>query len=149
LWSGLTDGYRAVLQQDSTGITVIFATNYVTGAGDWVLRDLPRIARGESISTPEIPRPRAVAMSAATMEQFSGGYQFIPEFWTPLEFVNPRTAFAGDFILLPISDSTFFSVFDYAQVHAVRAPDGSVTGLRWGDGNLVFARRPGRSPSAR
>ena len=149
LWSGLTDGYRAVLQRDSTGITVVFATNHVTGAGDWVLRDLPRIARGEAVAAPEIPRPRVVSLDRAAIDRFSGGYEFIPEFSTRLEFLNSRAVFAGDFLLLPTSDTTFFSVSDYALVRGVRAPDGSVSGLRWGSGNLVFPRRPDRSRSGR
>jgi CubicO group peptidase (beta-lactamase class C family) len=140
-WTGLTDGYRAVLQRDSTGVTIIFATNYVTGAGDWIIRDLPRIARGETVTPPAVPTPRAIALRPDVMRAIAGAYQFVPGMWSPLEFVSPKAAFAGDYLLLPTSDSTLFSVSDYAVIRPVREA-GRITGLRWGEGNLVFPRRP-------
>ena len=142
VWSGLTDGYRGIVQRDSTGVTIIFATNYVTGAGDWILRDLPRIARGESVPLPDVPRPTVVSLKPEAIRALSGGYGFVPGMWSPLEFVNPKAAFAGDYLLLPTSDTTLFSVSDYAVIRPVKETDGRITGLRWGDGNLVFPRRP-------
>ena len=76
------------------------------------------------------------------MKALGGSYGFVPGLWTPLEFVSPKAAFAGDYLLLPTSDSTLFSVTDYAVIRAQRGTDGRVTGLRWGEGNLVFPRRP-------
>jgi CubicO group peptidase (beta-lactamase class C family) len=141
-WTGLTDGYRAVLRRDSTGVVVILATNFVNGSGDWILRDLPRIARGESVTPPAVPNPTVVALRPEAMKALGGSYGFVPGLWTPLEFVSPKAAFAGDYLLLPTSDSTLFSVTDYAVIRAERGTDGRVTGLRWGEGNLVFPRRP-------
>jgi hypothetical protein len=143
VWSGLTDGYRAVLQHDTaSAITVIWISNHVTGAGDWILRDLPRIARGERVDAPAVPRPTVAALSTEARERLAGEYQFLPEFWVPLEFVSPQAILAGEYLLLPTSDSTLFSVPDYTEVHVIRSEDGRVTGLRWGAGNLVFPKRP-------
>ena len=141
-WTGLTDGFRAVLQRDSTGVVMIFATNFVNGSGDWILRDLPRIARGETITAPATPTPGVVSLRPEAMRALGGSYGFAPGLWTALEFVSPKAAFAGDYLLLPTSDSTLFSVTDYAVIRAERGTDGRVTGLRWGDGNLVFPRHP-------
>jgi len=130
-----------VLQRDSTGVVVIFATNFVNGSGDWLLRDLPRIARGETVTPPAVPNPQVVSLRPEVVTALGGLYGFAPGLWTPLEFVSPKAAFAGDYLLLPTSDSTLFSVTDYAVIRTVKEA-GRVTGLRWGDGNLVFLRKP-------
>jgi hypothetical protein len=80
-------------------------------------------------------------MSSEAMRRASGRYEFQPGLLTPLEFASARTAFAGDYLLLPTSDTTFFSVPDYAEVRVTRNPDGTVSGLQWGAGGPMFPRR--------
>jgi CubicO group peptidase (beta-lactamase class C family) len=137
-WNGVTNGYRAFADYEArSGITVIFTGNRFTGATDLIRRDLVRLARGETVVPPEVPRATPVAMSAELQRQITGSYQIGGP--VQLTFVSPTFATVGSYPVFPTSDSTFYSPQDYLAVRVERNSAGAVTALVWGENR--FARR--------
>ncbi len=141
LWNGSTAGYRALVGYDSRErITIIVVANLLTGAIDRIVRDLPTIARGESV-TPKVPDVQAVALSPEEQAKDVGMYARKGGPADSLYFLRPTLARRGDFLLLPISTDAFFSPADYQEVGIVRTSDGAIQALRWGpSGGLLFDR---------
>jgi CubicO group peptidase (beta-lactamase class C family) len=136
-WNGITNGYRAFADyQASSGITVIFTGNRFTGATDLIRRDLVRLARGETVSAPAVPRPTPVALSAELQRRYAGSYLIGSR--TPLTFSSSTFAMVGSYPVFPTSDTTFYSPQDYLTVRVEKNAAGAVTALVWG-GNR-FAR---------
>jgi CubicO group peptidase (beta-lactamase class C family) len=143
VWNGWTGGYRAVLQYDPrTGVLVSLTTNQMTGAGDLAIAGLGRLALGEEVASPVLPAPRVVELGDGVRRQIEGPYLMGPEQQVPLQFRNASLAQLGDYLLLPTSDSTLFSIPDYAEVRLVRGADGRVTALQWGAQGPRFNRPP-------
>jgi CubicO group peptidase (beta-lactamase class C family) len=143
-WNGSTNGYRAFVDSDpATGITVIVASNLMTGALDRLQADLPRLAAGEALPAPERLAVRPVAMDPALLARYAGTYEFSPG--TTFEVtVDGAGLDASGRILVPTSPTTFFSYADYGTVTLVLRPDGSVERLDWslaGSRNLSMPRR--------
>lgn len=132
-WNGFTNGYRAFVEYDgSNGLGVIVALNLLTGAGDVLRENLPRLARGDRVAAPEVPRLRAVALSAEQRANYEGVYARPGGPGVPLEFLSPTLARRGSYLLVPIGPDLFFSTQDYAQVRAERTAEGTVMALQWG-----------------
>ncbi|HSN87836.1 MAG TPA: serine hydrolase domain-containing protein [Thermoanaerobaculia bacterium] len=143
-WNGITNGYRAFADHHLDGkLTVIFTGNLFTGAADLLRRDIPKMAAGEAVKAPQVPKVDPKPMSAALQKRYAGLYELRPGSQEPLEFGGPDEAWLGDWRLIPTSDTTFFSPQDYGTVHMVIGKDGAVEALEWktADGNsLRFSR---------
>ncbi len=138
-WNGITDGYRAFADWDvATDITVIFTGNLFAGAADLIRRDMPRIARGEQVDPPVVPKPRLRPMRGAARARLAS-VSFDVNPGEPIRFESDSVAALGSWLLYVTSDSTFFSPQDYATVRVVLGADGSVEALQWGEGPR-FAR---------
>jgi CubicO group peptidase (beta-lactamase class C family) len=138
-WNGITDGFRAFADWDApTEISVIFAGNLFAGAADLVRRDLPRIARGEDVSLPVVPKPTLRSMASSARTRLAGA-SFDVGSPQSLVFESDSVAAFGSWLLFVTSDSTFYSPQDYATVRVVVGASGEVDALQWGDGPR-FAR---------
>lgn len=132
-WNGATGGFRAFADHHAeTGVTVIFCGNLVTGAIDLVRGDVPRIAAGEEVAPPEVPRYQAVTLTPAFQQRYEGIYQLRPGSEMELRFEGDDVRL-GSWRLVPTSDRTMFSPQDYGRVQVVVGEDGAVEGLRWGE----------------
>jgi len=62
IWKGNTDGYRAFADHHSgQKLTMIFTANRLTGAADLLRRNVPKIAAGEVVPPPQIPKIQPMA----------------------------------------------------------------------------------------
>jgi CubicO group peptidase (beta-lactamase class C family) len=130
-WNGRTDGYRSFADFHSdSGIYVALASNFLTGAADLLRRDLPRIAAGEEVAPPSIPRHLAVVVEPNLLRLYAGDYQLRPGSVLSLKVEGGEVRMSG-WLLIPTSESTFFSPQDYGEIAVVRAEDGSVERLDW------------------
>ncbi len=146
-WNGVTNGYRAFVAYDSAGdVTVIATLNLLTGAADFLRRDLPRLARGEQLPPAAIPAFRAVALRPAEWCALAGSYARAGGAAVPLERLSPTLLRRGTYLIIPVGGDRFFSTQDYAEIRAVRADDGSVAALVWGRGGPRFERAAGSCP---
>ena len=132
-WNGLTDGYRAFVEYDESGDLIVIATlNLLTGAADLLRENLPRLARGEPVPSPQVPHLHAIALSADQRADYMGVYARPGGPGVALEFLSPTLAQRGTYLLVPVGPDHFFSTQDYAPVRAERSADGTVTALQWG-----------------
>jgi CubicO group peptidase (beta-lactamase class C family) len=138
-WNGITDGFRAFADWDaSTNISVVFAGNVFAGAADLVRRDLPRIANGEQVPLPMVPKPSLRTMAAPARARFTSA-SFDVGSPQSVVFESDSVAAFGGWLLFVTSDSTFYSPQDYATVRVVLDATGEVEALQWGEGPR-FAR---------
>ncbi len=147
-WSGISNGFRAIAERDpALDLTLIFTGNVFTGAVDLLRRDIPKIAAGENVPPPRVPRIEPVRLSAERRRAYEGSYDLGTAPQT-LEFSDPEGCFArlGDWVLIPVSEDVFFSPQDYAMVKVVVGERGETQGLKWGEGDTapVFKRLPNR-----
>ncbi len=143
-WNGSTNGYRAFADFDSaTGLAVAFCGNVHSGANDLVRRAIPAIVRGETPPASGLP---ALALDPAggranvpdaTLRSYEGVYMLGNG--TRLD-VRAREGVlaANEWILVPLSDSTFFSLRDYGEVRPVPGPDHRIVRLDWKVGADVW-----------
>ena len=133
-WNGITDGFRAFADWDAaTDISVIFAGNLFAGAADLVRRDLPRIARGEDVSLPIVPKPTLRPMTRPARARFTSA-SFDVGSPQSVVFESDSVAAFGSWLLFVTSDSTFYSPQDYATVGVVVGANGEIEALQWGEG---------------
>lgn len=137
-WNGRTNGFRAFADFDgTTGVSVIFAGNLLTGAADLLRADVPRIAADEDVAVPSRLNLEAVAVPVAVLREYEGVYQLRPGTEFELSVDGGSMSLSG-WTLIPTSESSFFSPQDYARISVVRADDGSVEGLDWAIGDEVY-----------
>ena len=130
-WNGVTGGYRAFADYDArTGVSVIFAANIQTGAADRLRADIPRIVNGHEVEVPVVPEITAVAVDEEILRGYTGTYEMRPG--STLD-VRPRDGvlLANDWILLPTSETTFFSPQDYGVVEVILDEQGAPLHLEW------------------
>ncbi|MGQ0702004.1 MAG: serine hydrolase domain-containing protein [Gemmatimonadales bacterium] len=145
-WNGITNGYRAFADwHASDSLAVLFFANAYTGAIDLIRRDLPRIARGEIMPTPKIPRVTAVVLSEFARARIAGQYD-VAGITATAAFASPRLLLFGDRALLPISDSVFFCTADYAEVTFASDSTGAVRQIEWGPGTWGTGEPGSRYP---
>jgi CubicO group peptidase (beta-lactamase class C family) len=154
-WNGLTNGVRAFAEHHpESGLTVILTANLFTGAGDLLRRDLPKIAAGEEVAPPEVPRYDdlgVVALTEATAARYEGMYQLTPGVEASAQplTVDGEHVRLGDWVLIPTSETTFLSPQDYGRMTVVKGEDGTVTALQWGEQESGGPRFPRGAESPR
>ena len=130
-WNGITNGFRAFAEYDSTDeVEVIFAGNLQTGAADLLRRDVPRIVKGEEVATPARLAIKPVELPVNTLERYTGTYETRPGSTIELT-VEDGQLWASGWLLIPTSETTFFSPQDYAEVAVVFDAQGAVERLDW------------------
>jgi CubicO group peptidase (beta-lactamase class C family) len=130
-WNGNTSGFRAFFDSDpATGLTVAFAGNMMSGAIDRLRADLPRLLAGEVVADPQRVRPNTVRLDPALLARYAGDYLLGGT--TPFTVVvDGNTLETGGRILVPVSETSFFSYADYGTVKVVTKADGRVERLDW------------------
>ncbi|HEX6065751.1 MAG TPA: serine hydrolase domain-containing protein, partial [Longimicrobiales bacterium] len=115
-WSGFSNGFLSIADyQPTTDVTVIFTGNLLTGAADWIIRDVPRIIAGENVAAPVPPRPAVVTLSDVTRQRLEGVYDFGGA-EQPLKFVDSSLAtLGGEYLLAATSDTSFFAPQNYTE----------------------------------
>lgn len=137
-WNGRTDGYRTFADyHGDAGVYVAFVSNVLTGAGDFVRRDLPLMVAGEAVDPPAVPSYQAVAVAEAVLRGYEGDYQLRPGTELTLSVAGGEVRMSG-WLLIPTSERTFFSPQDYAEISVVLAPDGAVERLDWTVGGETY-----------
>jgi len=130
-WNGITDGYRAFADfHKETGVEVIFTGNLHTGAVDRLREDIPRIVAGEAVPAPQVPRYREVQADVKTLLRYEGRYESERGQSFSMR-VRAGKLFAGDRLLVPTSDRSFFSLQDYGRVDVIFDDAGAVERLDW------------------
>jgi len=137
--NGSTNGFRAFLDSDpATDLTVIFAGNMATGALDRIRADLPRLTAGESVETPQRLSVQPVRLDPAVLARYAGSYLLGGSTPFTVEVAGNTLETTGR-VLVPISETSFFSPADYGTVNIVLKPDGSVERLDWVLADRVIA----------
>ena len=128
-WNGITNSYRAFLDYDgNTNLTVILVSNQMVGANDLLRRNVPRIVAGEDVEAASVPQPRLVSLSEEVLKSYAGRYR-IGGSPMPVR-ARDGALFANDWILLPVSETSFYSPQDYATVSVI-GDDTSPEALDW------------------
>ena len=128
-WNGITNHYRAFLEYDAkTDVTVVLVANQMTGANDLLRQNIPKIIAGETIEPYSVPRPNVVKLPADLLKRYAGQYNIAG---SPMPVrAKDGALFANDWILLPTSETAFYSPQDYSTV-TVKLEDGVPVELDW------------------
>jgi CubicO group peptidase (beta-lactamase class C family) len=130
-WNGRTDGYRAFADyHPESDLYIGFVSNVLTGAGDLIRRDLPLIVAGEDVALPVVPRHEPVEVAAATLTSYEGDYELRPGSTLTLSVENGEVSMSG-WLLIPTSETSFFSPQDYGEIKVVKDEAGGVERLDW------------------
>jgi CubicO group peptidase (beta-lactamase class C family) len=128
-WNGITNSYRAFLDYNAkTDLTLILVSNQMVGANDLLRRNVPKIVAGETVDAPSVPQPHLVSLPEELLARYAGQYK-IGGSPIPVR-AREGALFANDWILLPISEKSFFSPQDYATVSVV-GDDVRLDALDW------------------
>ncbi len=137
-WNGRTNGFRAFADfHGETGVSVVFTGNLLTGAADRIRSEVPRIAAGEEVATPQRLALEPVEVPPAKLAGYEGVYQLRPGTELELSVDNGAVSMSG-WTLVPLSDTSFFSPQDYARIEVILKGDGSVERLDWKIGEAVY-----------
>ena len=139
-WTGWSSGSQAILNYDpASDVTVVFTGNVLTGAIDWIARDVPRILAGETIATPTAPRPTVVSLSPARQKQMEGVYNYFGA-EQQLTFVSPSTALLGEYFMLATGENSLFAPLNYAVIAVVSDSTGRISSLQFRGTTLSMPR---------
>lgn len=138
-WNGRTDGYRCFVDYyPLDDVTVIFAGNVLTGALSLLRDAAPKLARGERVETPAPLGVEAVTLDPGTLERFEGAYRLNDDFDIEL-YVADGILYASEWLLIPTSDTSFFSPSDYGRIDVVLSADGeTVERIDWTVGGQTW-----------
>ena len=136
--NGLAAGFRAFADYDAeTGVSVIVASNLVSGALDRIRAALPEIAAGKDVPTPSPIKAKAAKVDPKLLKSYEGDYELRPGRNLELRIVDGRVRM-GDWLLIPTSDTTLFSPQDYAVITVVSGENGTVERLDWATGGNTY-----------
>jgi hypothetical protein len=136
--NGLAAGFRAFADYDAeSGISVIVASNLVSGALDQIRGALPKIAVGKTVKTPAPIDAKAAKVDPEVLRSYVGDYELRPGRNLELRIIDGRVRM-GDWLLIPTSETTLFSPQDYAVITVVRDESGTVERLDWTTGGNTY-----------
>ena len=137
-FNGRTAGFKAWALWDSTTDTeAIFTSNVSSGAPDALKRDVLRLASGEAVSPPALPRLRKDPLPVTELKTWEGEYQIEHGPHISLK-VKDGVLYASDWIMLPAEDGSMFCPRDYGIVRRVNGPDGTPVRLDWTEGSETY-----------
>lgn len=137
-WNGLANGYRAFADYDAaTGVSVVLASNLISGALDKIRSALPKIAAGEEVPVPAPINAAAVNVDPEILQSYQGAYELRPGRNLELRVVGGRVQM-NDWLLIPTSETTLFSPQDYAEIEVVFDESGEVERLDWTTGGQTY-----------
>ncbi|MDH3745812.1 MAG: serine hydrolase [Acidobacteriota bacterium] len=137
-WNGLAHGFRTFADYDaSSGVSTILATNLTSGAIDRIRDALPRIAVGTDVPTPAPIEVNAVEVAREVLESYEGAYELGPGRSMELRVVDGRVRMR-EWLLIPTSETTFFSPQDYAEIEVVLDDNGKAVRLDWSIGGEIY-----------
>ncbi len=138
IWNGLAYGFRAFADYDAaTDVTIVLASNLVSGALDKIREALPKLAAGETVPVPAPIRAVAVDVAPEILATYEGAYQLRPGRNLELRVVN-GAVLMNDWLLIPTAAATFFSPQDYAEIEVVLGEGGEVERLDWTTGGQTY-----------
>jgi D-alanyl-D-alanine carboxypeptidase len=139
-WSGNGYGFFSYLDYDTTShVCIVFLGNLHDGAPELLHAALPRLLAGEVVAPLEPPHVTRARVPAARLRRLEGRYDVAGNHLTITE--RSGVLWADDWMLVPTSDSTFFSPVDYGTVDVAHDSTGALAGLDWIQGG-----RPYRCP---
>ena len=140
-WNGSTNAFRCFVEYDeSSGIEVIYAANIQTGAADLIRRDFPRLLNGDAVEAVQVPVVTGVEVASEILARYVGTYRLRPGSEMDLDVREGRVTL-GDWSLIPVSETTFYSPQDFAHVDVKLDDNGHAQALSW--------RRPGEDRPTR
>ena len=138
IWNGLAYGFRAFADYDAaTDVTIVLASNLVSGALDKIREALPKLAAGETVPVPAPIRAAAVDVAPEVLATYEGAYQLRPGRNLELRVVD-GAVLMNDWLLIPTAAATFFSPQDYAEIEVVLGEGGEVERLDWTTGGETY-----------
>jgi CubicO group peptidase (beta-lactamase class C family) len=136
--NGLAAGFRAFADYDAeSGISVIVASNLVSGALDRIRNALPDIAAGRDVETPLPIDAKAAQVEPKLLQNYVGDYELRPGRNLELRIIDGRVRM-GDWLLIPTSNTTLFSPQDYAVISVISDEAGAVERLDWTTGGNTY-----------
>jgi CubicO group peptidase (beta-lactamase class C family) len=140
-WTGFTNGFFASVDYDpATDVTLVITSNLLTGAADWIRRDVPRMLAGQVCATPRAPSLAVVELSQDRRQQLRGLYIYNGTHHE-LTFLNPTTALlGGEYLLIAISDTSFFAPQNYVEFKVLTDSVGIVSLSGENDFSITRAR---------
>ena len=137
-WNGLAHGFRTFADYDAaSGVSTILATNLTSGAIDRIREALPKIAVGTDVPTPAPIEAIAVEVAQEVLESYEGAYELRPGRSMELRVVDGRLRMR-EWLLMPTSETTFFSPQDYAEIEVVLDDNGKAIRLDWRTGGETY-----------
>jgi CubicO group peptidase (beta-lactamase class C family) len=138
-WNGSTNGYRAFAEYDTTtGDAIVFAGNLHCGAVDQMREAVKRLLAGETPDPPTLPPAKPAKVAPALLRSYEGLYDIANNPQLPVRATRTGLDVNG-WALVATSDSTFFSLRDFATVKAVGGPGGRIERLDWLFGDQAMA----------
>ena len=102
--------------------------NQMVGANDLLRQNVPKIIAGEEVKAPTIPTPEIVELPTELLARYAGRYNIAG---SPMPVrARDGALFANDWILLPTSETSFYSPQDYGTVTVV-VENGTPQALDW------------------
>ena len=130
-WNGFTEGYRAFAEYDTTtGYAVVFTGNLHSGAVDQMKSAIDRLLAGRSPEPPVLPPSRAANVAFEVLSSYEGLYDVAGSPRLPVRATKGGLDVNG-WTLVALSDSTFFSLRDFATVKVVSTDRRSIDRLEW------------------
>ncbi|MEM6571307.1 MAG: serine hydrolase domain-containing protein [Planctomycetota bacterium] len=136
-WNGITDGFRAFADHyPAEDAHVVWCGNVHSGATDALRLVVPAILRGEEFPPVSVPTPAATPVPVETLRRIEGVYELRPGSEVSVRAYEGGLA-VNDWLLVPESESAFFSPQDYGRVTLRVDDEGSVVGLDWVTGETT------------
>jgi CubicO group peptidase (beta-lactamase class C family) len=137
-WNGFTGGHRAFAEYDTTtGYAVVFTGNLHSGAVDLMKGTIGQLLAGKSPESPVLPPARAAVVAPEVLRSYEGFYDVAGNPRLPVRARNEGLDVDG-WTLVALSDSTFFSLRDFATVKVVSRDRRSIDRLDWMQGGQVW-----------
>ena len=130
--NGNTNGFRCYFKFDrNAGYGFLLIANLESGANNALVKNIPEILRGKSVSPPKIPNPKTNNDFNPNVKEFAGEYsKDFSEF--EITLIN-GSLFAGRLQLSQVGKDRFFAYGTYAEVNFSRDKNGKVVSLSWND----------------
>lgn len=130
-WNGSTNGFRAFAEFDTTTeVSVVFTGNLHSGAVDQLRAAVGALLARKAPDAVVLPPAIAATVPLEVLRRYEGRYDVANNPGLAVRATTVGLDVNG-WTLMATSDTTFFSLRDYAPVTVVLGPDGKPTRLDW------------------